>query len=573
MLKYLVTIALFGALASAPALAQADIIKQAPITLSGTDFKSTNGIIGSAPGALGSITAGIFAQSSGNTAPIIGGSGQAQSIVGTFPPSVLQILSGSAASPQTAAGPAVQINNYTNIPYSLCGNNSNAVACSAALSVNSTSGPNTTMVTAGIQVAAQGTSSSTGSPIPPFGNQSPDVFGISSKGLKTGGIGIAGGGYFVGHRTVDTVFAEGAEISSWNQTNTNCPVSYVTASWCDGVLLSARGNPGTLNSSALHTHTDGSAKWAEGITFNQGSIATFTFNDQSSSTRSIVVSGSHTGGALIINQGAGFVGLNLFSPSALIHIGNSISAPAWATSGIVLRQDAMTLTDTTTSGTLGNVYGSSIAGPVLAASSAATYTNAATLSIGAPTAGTNVTVTNRYALSVAGDARMLGGGLQFTGAISLPSYANTGAMIRQSGATITDTTSTGTIDNNYVNVFGASTLAASSAVTYTAAASLYVAPPVAGTNVTIGLPIAARFGGRIRVDGPAQIGPGAPLTLDDGEMGFSISASGTAPGIGGGKLAFQCGTTAGTAKLVAYAGGFNTPTVVFDNIGGSVFGC
>lgn len=52
-------------------------------------------------------------------------------------------------------------------------------------------------------------------------------------------------------------------------------------------------------------------------------------------------------------------------------------------------------------------------------------------------------------------------------------------------------------------------------------------------------------------------------------MGHTIArASGnTAPGAGFARLAFVNGTTAGTAKLVAYAGTSTTPTTILDNIG------
>jgi hypothetical protein len=45
------------------------------------------------------------------------------------------------------------------------------------------------------------------------------------------------------------------------------------------------------------------------------------------------------------------------------------------------------------------------------------------------------------------------------------------------------------------------------------------------------------------------------------------SGSATAPGAGFARLGFVNGTTAGTAKLVAYAGTSTTPTTIVDNIG------
>jgi parallel beta-helix repeat protein len=67
---------------------------------------------------------------------------------------------------------------------------------------------------------------------------------------------------------------------------------------------------------------------------------------------------------------------------------------------------------------------------------------------------------------------------------------------------------------------------------------------------------------------------GAFMTMASGELGFGkITASATAPGGGGGKIEFVCGTNAGTGKLIAFGGTSTTPTTVLDNIGSGVTGC
>ena len=77
-------------------------------------------------------------------------------------------------------------------------------------------------------------------------------------------------------------------------------------------------------------------------------------------------------------------------------------AAAWTTNGIGIRQDAATYKDNSSSGTVANNYVDVIGQPTLTASSATTYTNAATMVIaGPPAAGTNVTITNPAALVVA----------------------------------------------------------------------------------------------------------------------------------------------------------------------------
>ncbi len=118
------------------------------------------------------------------------------------------------------------------------------------------------------------------------------------------------------------------------------------------------------------------------------------------------------GGAtnFIWNRTAGFVGLGTATASAELHISgsNAISAPAWTTNGIGIRQDAQTYTDT--GGGSGTSYVDVLGAPTLASSGTSTYTTAATLAIaGAPAAGTGVTITNPLALYVAvGTASFMG---------------------------------------------------------------------------------------------------------------------------------------------------------------------
>lgn len=71
-----------------------------------------------------------------------------------------------------------------------------------------------------------------------------------------------------------------------------------------------------------------------------------------------------------------------------------------------------------------------------------------------------------------------------------------------------------------------------------------------------------------------HIGGATALTLALGELGFDkITATGTAPGAIGGKIELVCGTNAGSAKLIAYAGTSTTPATILDNIGSGVTGC
>lgn len=75
------------------------------------------------------------------------------------------------------------------------------------------------------------------------------------------------------------------------------------------------------------------------------------------------------------------------------------------------------------------------------------------------------------------------------------------------------------------------------------------------------------------LDASIRVGPVA-MTIPTGAIGIAKeTVTGTAPGTSGAILQLVCGTTTGTAKLVALAGTSTTPAVILDNIGSSVGGC
>lgn len=109
-----------------------------------------------------------------------------------------------------------------------------------------------------------------------------------------------------------------------------------------------------------------------------------------------------TAGASDITGALGYTPFNRAGDTATkIATGGTQSAAAWTTNGLVITQPAATYTDTTSSGTVANVYANALLAPTLAASSTTTYTESYTLYIEAPIAGANATLPNRYALGVA----------------------------------------------------------------------------------------------------------------------------------------------------------------------------
>lgn len=101
----------------------------------------------------------------------------------------------------------------------------------------------------------------------------------------------------------------------------------------------------------------------------------------------------------IANLGfSGTITQNVTISSHSFGLSGNISAPAWTTSGIRYKNVAATLTDTTSSGTVSTAYTDIWGGNTIAASSATTFTNYYGSYFKVPVAGSNVTLTNNYAL-------------------------------------------------------------------------------------------------------------------------------------------------------------------------------
>lgn len=90
-------------------------------------------------------------------------------------------------------------------------------------------------------------------------------------------------------------------------------------------------------------------------------------------------------------------------------LSGNISAAAWTTNGARYKNVAATLTDTSSSGTVASAYTDVFGGNTIAASSATTYTNYATMFLSVPVAGTNVTFTNKWSLLTGGGVSIASG--------------------------------------------------------------------------------------------------------------------------------------------------------------------
>ncbi len=205
------------------------------------------------------------------------------------------------------------------------------------------------------------------------------------------------------------------------------------------------------------------------------------------------------------NRGTAMFGASGEATASLQLTGNrSIFWGAQGLSGIGLRVDGVTYTDTTSSGTVTNLTVNALGTPTLAASSATTYTNSANLYIAsAPAAGSNVTLTNTYALWVDDGSTRLDGSVSVlpnastsgspniftvTGPAHTSLSADTEAVDVLLGLnrTVQFSQGAGTFTRQSAVLFQAPTYAFTSADTITTAANLWIAgAPALGTNASI----------------------------------------------------------------------------------------
>jgi hypothetical protein len=143
------------------------------------------------------------------------------------------------------------------------------------------------------------------------------------------------------------------------------------------------------------------------------------------------------------------------APYGSLTFTGDISSPAWNTTGIRhIGSSSSTLTDTTSTGTVAaaytNTFGSNV---TIAATNSTTYTDYANAYFGNPTAGTNVTMTNRWSLLTSGAVKV-GSGLTVTGTATL----NGSVVFGQTTGTIAVNTNKFTIDASTGNTLVAGTL-------------------------------------------------------------------------------------------------------------------
>lgn len=166
---------------------------------------------------------------------------------------------------------------------------------------------------------------------------------------------------------------------------------------------------------------------------NTANIGPSTAGVQVSGT-TVAVVGSDSNIDLNLNpKGTGTIKSN--GPTEIVSgpfsLTGNISAPAWTTNGIRYKNVPVTLTDTSSSGTVAAAYTNVFGGNTIAASNVTTFTEYFSTWISNPNAGSNVTITTSWSLGTQG-------GIKAGGNINAPGYqmASSG-VITESGTSRT----------------------------------------------------------------------------------------------------------------------------------------
>lgn len=191
-----------------------------------------------------------------------------------------------------------------------------------------------------------------------------------------------------------------------------------------------------------------------------------------------------------IYAGTSFVGpIGTFTTSVAVG-GATIGANAIAVTGTALFNSAVTLGSTLTYG--GVTLSASVTGTgaMVLATTPTLVTPVLGVATGTSLALSGCTIgTDKFCVTgtstLTGATVVSSGSLSLSGNISAAAWTTSGVRYKNGAATLTDTSSSGTVAAAYTNVFGGNTIAASSSTTFTNYVSSYFTDPAAGTNVTL----------------------------------------------------------------------------------------
>jgi hypothetical protein len=263
-------------------------------------------------------------------------------------------------------------------------------------------------------------------------------------------------------------------------------------------LSPANGQTATLNG-IVYSYSTSTQAWTRvansTLTYTAVNLSSTTASTGTNSGALIVGGGVGIGGSLYVGGTSTFFGNLLPSADSVYNLGSS--STQWRS--LYVSTNTIYIGGTAVSVVNGNLQ---VGGaPLIASSTGTTSTfvvtntsNSTSTTTGAIVVSGGIGVGGN--INVGGNANISGsitatnhyvtsGSLIFSGNISSTAWTTSGIRHVSIPATITDTSSTGTVANAYTNAFGGNTIAASNTVTYTNYATMFVNSPVIGTNVTI----------------------------------------------------------------------------------------
>lgn len=187
---------------------------------------------------------------------------------------------------------------------------------------------------------------------------------------------------------------------SWNTITTGTSLSLTSSSITTGALLAATSTSTSINA------TNGLLYVANNSTTTTGLTLKVSSNNNIANA-----------GFVVANKGT--VGIGVTNPTAAFEIGGTPDLANNSAQGMLIKVSDMSINDIDGAGTLGHVAMSAFGTITAFANSTVTYTNASTLYVkSAPVPGTNVTITNPYALYVASGKTFLGDSVSATNTVT-----------------------------------------------------------------------------------------------------------------------------------------------------------
>lgn len=145
-----------------------------------------------------------------------------------------------------------------------------------------------------------------------------------------------------------------------------------------------------------------------------------------------------------------------------------------------------------------------------------------------------IAVSSTGAITLNGATSIASASFGLSGNISQAAWTTNGVRYKNVPATLTDTTSSGTVANASTDVFGGNTIAASSAVTFTKYSTMRIPAPIAGTNVTFTNAWAADIDSlTVGTSNPFTVSATGAVSAANAITGTSASASALAVGLTG----------------------------------------